>query len=86
MPFFSLATFIATLQCNIEHFLVNKVSKPLVGSKMAITFELKLCLSNSSRVMERKTEGNQSTNITLILTSPVDLFLIPYFRPISPNF
>ena len=53
---------------------------------MAITFELKLCLSNSSRGMERKTEGNQSTNITLIFTSPVDIFLIPYFRPISANF
>ena len=35
---------------------------------MAITFELKLCLSNSSRGMERKTEGNQSRNITLRLT------------------
>ena len=65
---------------------LNKVSKPLVGSKMAITFELKLCLSNSSRRMERKTEDDQSTNITLIFTSPVDLFLIPYFRPISANF
>ena len=53
---------------------------------MAITFELKLCLSNSSRGMERKTEGNESTNITLIFTSPVDLFLIHYFRPISANF
>ena len=53
---------------------------------MAITFELKLCASNSSRGMERKTEGNQSTNITLIFRSPVDLFLIPYFRPISANF
>ena len=53
---------------------------------MAITFELKLCPSNSSRGMERKTEGNQSTNITLIFTSPVDLFLIPYFRPISAKF
>ena len=63
-----------------------RVSKPLVGSKMAISFELKLCLSNSSRGMERKTERNQSTNITLILTSPVDLFLIPYFQPISANF
>ena len=81
MPFFSLATFIATLQC---HFLVNRVSKPLVGPKMAISFELKLCLSNSSR--ERKTEGNQSANITLIFTIPVDLFLMPYFRPISANF
>ena len=42
---------------------------------MAITLELKLCLSNYSRGMKRKTEGNQSTNITLIFTSPVDLFL-----------
>ena len=53
---------------------------------MAIIFELKLFLSNSSKGMERKTEGNQSTNITLIFTSPVDIFLIPYFRPISANF
>ena len=53
---------------------------------MAITFELKLCLSNSRKGMERKTEDNQSTNITLIFMSPVDLFLIPYFRPISANF
>ena len=53
---------------------------------MAITLEVKLCLSNSSRGMERKTEGNQSTNVTLIFTSPVDLFLIPYFRPISADF
>ena len=65
---------------------MSRVSKPLVGSKMAITFELKLCLSNSSRGMERKTEGNQSTNITLIFTRPVDLFLIPYFLSISANF
>ena len=43
---------------------------------MAITFELKLCLSNFSTGMERKTEGNQSTNISLIFTSQVDLFLI----------
>ena len=53
---------------------------------MAIISELKLCLSNSSRGMEGKTEGNQSTNITLIFKSPVDLFLILYFRPISANF
>ena len=53
---------------------------------MAITFELKLCLSNSSRGMERKTEGNQSTNITLIFTSPVDIFLIPIFDQFPPIF
>ena len=87
MPFFSLVTFIATLQCiNILHFLVNRVNKLLVGSKMATTFELKICLSNSSRGMERKTEGNQSTNVTLIFTNPVDLFLILYFDQFPPIF
>ena len=66
---------------------MNGVSEPLVGSNMAITFELKLCLSNSSREWkEKQTEGNQSTNITLIFMVPVDLFLTPYFRPISANF
>ena len=31
-------------------------------------------------------KGNQGTNITLICTGPVDLFLIPYFWPIFGNF
>ena len=58
---------------------MNRVSEPLVRSKMAITLELKLCLSNFGRGIERQKEGYQGTNITLIFTSPVDLFLIPYF-------
>ena len=36
--------------------------------------------------MERKTEGNQSTNITLIFTSPVDLLLVPFFDQFPPIF
>ena len=48
MPFFSLVIFIIRLQCNMYHFLVNRVSELLVRSKMAITLELKLCLSNFS--------------------------------------
>ena len=72
-------TFIATLECNIlKHFLVNRVMEPFVGSKMATTLELKLCLSNFSRGIERP-KGYQGTNITLIFIRPVDLFLIPYF-------
>ena len=52
---------------------------------LAITFELELCLSNSSREMERKAEGTQSTNITLIFTSPADLFspIFEQFRQFS---
>ena len=33
--------------------LVNRDSEPLVGSKMVITLELKLCLSNFSRGIEK---------------------------------
>ena len=54
MPFFSMVIFILRLQCNILHFLVNKVSEPLVRSKMEITLELKLCLSNFSRGIEKQ--------------------------------
>ena len=54
MPFFSLVTFIITYQCDIRHFLVNRVSEPLVTSKMAITIELKVCLSNFSRGIEKQ--------------------------------
>ena len=61
---FLLVTFITTLQYNILHFLVNRVSEPLVRSKMAITLELKLCLSNFSRGTERQKEGYQGTPIT----------------------
>ena len=72
MPFLSLVTFITTLQRNIQHFLVNRISELFVRSKMAITLELKLCLSNFSRGIERQKEGYQRTNITLILMHPVD--------------
>ena len=78
MPFFSLVTFVTTLQCNIQHLLLNRISEPLVRSKMTITLELKLCLSNSRGIKGQK-EGNQGTNITLIFTRPVDLFSISYF-------
>ena len=37
MPFFSPVIFIIRLQCNIYHFLVNRVSEPLVRAKIAIT-------------------------------------------------
>ena len=57
MPFFSLVAFISTAQYNTEHFLVNRISELLVRSKMAITLELKLCLSNFSRGIERHKEG-----------------------------
>ena len=43
-------------------FLVNRVSEPLVRSKMVITYELKLCLSNFSRGIEKQ-KGLQGTNI-----------------------
>ena len=79
MPFFSLVTFNTTLQCNIYHFLVNRVSEPLYRYLMTITVEIKVCLSSFSKGIERQKEGHQGTNITLILTRPVDLFLIPYF-------
>ena len=62
MPFSSLVIFIIRLQCNILHFLVNRVSEPLVRSKMAITLELKLCLSNFSRGI-KKQKDYQGTNI-----------------------
>ena len=62
MPFFSLVIFIIKLQCNIEHFLVNRVSEPLVRPKMAITLKLKLCLSNFSKGIVKQ-KGYQGTNI-----------------------
>ena len=62
MPFFSLVIFIIRLQCNILRFLVNRVSEPLVRSKMAITVELKLCLSNFSRGIEKQ-KGYQGKNV-----------------------
>ena len=59
--------------------MVSRVNEPLVSSKMAITLELELCLSNFSKAIERQKEGYQVTNITLIFTRPFDSFLIPYF-------
>ena len=66
MPFFSLVTFIVRLQCNILHFLVNRVNEPLVGSKRAVIIELKLCLTNFSRGVEKQ-KGYKSTNIKFSL-------------------
>ena len=62
MPFFSLVIFILRLQCNILHLLVNRVSEPFVRSKMAVTLELKLCLSNFGRGIEKQ-NGCLGTNI-----------------------
>ena len=42
--------------------VVNRVSELLVRSKMAITLELKLCLSNFSRV----TEKNHVINVQIL--------------------
>ena len=67
MPFFLLVTFITILQWNIQHFLVNRIdSEPFVRSKMAITLELELCLSNLSRRIETQKECYQGTIITSI--------------------
>ena len=88
MPFLTLVTFITALQCNIQHFLANRVSEPLVRFKMAITLELKLCQSNFSREYSRKTERRllRKKYYLKIFTRPVDLFLIPYFGAIFTNF
>ena len=53
---------------------------------MTSTLKLKLCVSNFSRRIERQKEGYQGTNITLIFTRPVDLFLMTYFWPIFDSF
>ena len=47
---------------------MNRVSELLVGSKMAITLELKLCLSNFSRGIEKQ-KGHQGTTIEFDLIS-----------------
>ena len=70
---FSFVTFITTLQCNILHFLLKRVGKPLARTKIAITLENK-GLSNFSGGIERQKEGYQGTNITLIFTRPVAVF------------
>ena len=59
--------------------MVNRVNKSLVRSKMIIILELKLCLSNLSSGIERQEKGYRGTSVALILTRPVDLFLLPYF-------
>ena len=81
--FFSLVTFITTLQFNIYHFLVNRVSGPLVRSEMAITLEPKFCLSTFIRYIDIQKEGYQGTDIALAFTRLVRLFLIPYFEGFS---
>ena len=86
MPFFSLVTFITVFQYNTYNFWMNRVSVPRDRSKMEITFELKLCLSNFIREIKRQKESYQGTNITLIFKRLVDLFLIPYFVLSSANF
>ena len=60
-PFTSVVIFIFRSQCNIEHFLLNRVSEPLVRSKMTITLELKRCLSNFQQG-NRKRKGYQGRN------------------------
>ena len=65
---------------------MNRVIEPFIRSKMAVTLELKLCLSNFSRGLERQKEDYQHTNITLIFMRPYDLFLIPYFLTIFAYF
>ena len=57
---------------------MNRVSEPLVRSKMAITLELQLCLSTFSRGIERQKEDHQGTNTTLTFRHQVDLFFIAY--------
>ena len=52
---------------------------------MTISLELKLCLSNFSRGIERQIEGYQGTNIILIFTRPVDILLISNFLSIFAN-
>ena len=54
----SLVAFFTALQSNIEHFLVNRVSEPLVSSKMAIILEFKSCLSNFGKGIERQKNPN----------------------------
>ena len=56
--------------------MVNRASEPFVRSKIAISLELKLCLSNFSRGIERQNEGYQGASITLSFTRLVDLSLI----------
>ena len=42
-------SLLTTFQCNTSNLWMNRVSVPPVRSKMAITLELKLCLSNFIR-------------------------------------
>ena len=50
---------------------------------MEIEFSLSVNFFNNRN---GKSQGYQRTSITLILTHPVDLFLIPYFSHIFTNF
>ena len=76
MLFFSLVTFITTLQCNIYHLWGIESVNHLLDLKWQ-------SLLNSSIVCQiltdRQEEGYQRTNITLIIPRPVDLFLLPYY-------
>ena len=56
---------------------MNRVSEPFVRSKMAITLELKPCLSNFSRGIEKQ-NSYLGRNIEFS-SGPADIFLIPYF-------
>ena len=58
---------------------MSGVSEPLIRSKMAITLELKVCLSNFSKGVERQEAGYQDTGVTFVFTRPVNLSLISYF-------
>ena len=62
MSFFSLVILSLDYSVAFNIFLVNRVNESLVRSKMAIILELKLCLSNFNRGVEKQ-KGYQSTNI-----------------------
>ena len=68
--------------------MIKRVNEPIVRTKvMTISLQLKLCLSNFSRGIERQKEGYQDKSIVLTFTRTVDLFLIPYFfKRFSPIF
>ena len=85
MLFFSIVTFIITLQSNIQHFLVNRVSEPLVRSKMAITLELRLSVCQISAGVYKDKEKVIKVQI-LLKFSPVQLtyFKYPIFDRFSP--
>ena len=63
---------------------MNRVSELLVRSKMAITLELKLCLSNISRGIEKQ-KGYRGANIELSRVQSI-YFQYPIFDRFSPIF